>query len=159
MTQRPPKPPTENSGRAASLANLKPWRKGVSGNPAGLARTATLSRACRETLESLFPGDTEGRTYAQVIAERLGRDAAAGDIRAAVELGARAEGRPSQSVSLDVTASRWESLSSDALLLYATTGALPDGFIADEQAQTPLGLLTSGNPEDDNEGENDDGTF
>jgi hypothetical protein len=64
-----------------------------SANPGGRPRTAPLAQACRELLVQPFPGDAEGRTYAQVIAAKLAEKALAGDIAAAKELADRAEGR------------------------------------------------------------------
>ena len=40
-----------------------------------------------------FPGDKEGRTFAEVIASRVATVAARGDVRAAAELADRTEGR------------------------------------------------------------------
>jgi len=72
------------------------FKPGQSGNPVGRPRTAKLSEACRAKLASLIPGDSESRSYAEAIADRLAQLALKGDIRAAQELADRAEGRPSQ---------------------------------------------------------------
>ena len=72
------------------------WKPGQSGNPGGRPRTAKLSEACRAKLASIVPGDPEGRTVAEAIADDWAQRALKGDIRAAVELADRAEGRPGQ---------------------------------------------------------------
>ena len=84
--------------------NLTPWQPGQSGNPGGRPKTAPLSHACRELLARPVPDDPEGRTYAEVIAEMLGKKAIEGDIRAAQEIADRAEGRARQSVEINATA-------------------------------------------------------
>ena len=72
------------------------FKPGQSGNPGGRPRTAKLSEACRAKLASPIPGDPEGRSFADVIADKFALQALKGDIRAAQELADRAEGRPSQ---------------------------------------------------------------
>jgi hypothetical protein len=72
------------------------WKPGQSENPGGRPRTAKLSEACRAKLASIVPGDPQGRTFAEAIADEWGQRALKGDIRAAVELADRAEGRPGQ---------------------------------------------------------------
>src|SRR5215470_3318038 len=103
MTTRParePKSSPENRRKTAeaNLARGEAFRfkPGQSGNPGGRPRTAKLSEASRVKLASVIPGDPEGRTYAEGIADKLARLAMKGDIRAAQELADRAEGRPSQ---------------------------------------------------------------
>jgi len=99
---------TGNSGKTVGpkkrgrVENLKPFLPGTSGNPEGRPKTAALSAACRDKLAHLVPDDPHGRTYAQVIADRLGELAIAGNISAAQELADRAEGRPRQTT--DTTA-------------------------------------------------------
>ena len=82
----------------ANLARGEAFRfkPGQSGNPGGRPRTAKLSEASRAKLASVIPGDPEGRTYAEGIADKLALLAIKGDIRAAQELADRAEGRPNQ---------------------------------------------------------------
>jgi hypothetical protein len=67
---------------------------GKSGNPQGRPRSQSFSEACRRILREACPDDSEGRSYADVIAEKLCQLAMAGDIRAARELADRAEGKP-----------------------------------------------------------------
>jgi hypothetical protein len=61
----------------------------------------SLSRACREVLERAVPGDRQGRTYAQAIADRLGERAVKGDGPSIRELADRAEGRAGQSLEIE----------------------------------------------------------
>ncbi len=111
------------------------WKPGQSGNPGGRPRTAVLSQACREKLSEPVPGDAEGRTFAQAIAKMLATKALEGDLRAAQELGDRAEGRPCQSVQIENTTLReaFERMNRTELEAYAEKGTLPDWFRAVEE--------------------------
>jgi hypothetical protein len=95
--------PTENSGKTVrgKIENLKPWPKGVSGNPGGRPKKTQLTDACRALLETVVSGDPHGRTYAEKIAEVICRMAIKGDIRAIRELADRAEGRPRQAIQIE----------------------------------------------------------
>jgi Family of unknown function (DUF5681) len=133
---------TANSGRNSGKRkgrpeNLKPWPKGVSGNPQGRPKTAPLSQACREVLAQPVPGDPDGRTYAQKIAATLAEKAAEGDIRAAQELGDRSEGRARQAIEIEHTRLReaFDRMSREELEAYAVSGALPAWFPKDETIQ------------------------
>jgi hypothetical protein len=70
------------------------FHSGKSGNPNGRPRSQLFSEACRRILREACPDDPDGRSYADVIAEKLCHLAMAGDIRAARELADRAEGKP-----------------------------------------------------------------
>ena len=83
------------SGR---VENLKPWAKGVSGNPGGRPRTAPIAELLRELLEKPCPGDKQNRTYAHKIAEAMLKRACHGDVKAAREVADRTEGRAMQGV-------------------------------------------------------------
>lgn len=106
------------------------WRPGQSGNPGGRPKGTPLIDACREVLAKLVPGDTEGRTYAQAIAERLATKAVEGDIRAAQELADRAEGKARQTVQIENTALKqaFERMTDAELEAYARDGKLPAWF-------------------------------
>jgi len=80
--------------------NLKPWPKGVSGNPGGRPKKTPLADACRELLNRPGPGDRSGRSYAEAIAEKLAKKALAGNIPAAREIADRAEGKARQAMEL-----------------------------------------------------------
>jgi hypothetical protein len=89
-----------------------------------------LSTAYRQKLDSLVPGDPQGRTYAQAIGDCLADRALAGDIRAAQELADRAEGRARQSIEIENAALRdaFGRMSREELDTYARAGTLPAWF-------------------------------
>lgn len=89
----------EKTDREHSLANLKPYKPGQSGNPAGRPKN-TLTAAYRRMLGQPFPGDAAGRTYAEVIAEAVGAKAARGEERAAKEIEDRVIGKARQHITL-----------------------------------------------------------
>jgi Family of unknown function (DUF5681) len=113
------------------------FKPGQSGNPGGRPKMAALSRACRELLAVPLPDDPQGRTYAEAIAEALARKALAGDIRAAQELGDRAEGRARQAIEIEHTRLReaFERMSGEELEIYARDGLLPNWFSKNEANQ------------------------
>ena len=98
-----------------SLANLKPFQPGQSGNPSGRPKN-TLTGAYRKMLDKPFPGDPEGRTFAEVIAEAVGMKAARGDERAAKEIEDRVMGRARQHITLTTDARESIERSIDNLL-------------------------------------------
>ncbi len=101
---------TNSEGRNRSLANLKPFPKGVSGNPAGRPKSITLSEAFRRQLSQPASHDPEGRTFAEVIALRVCVAAAQGDVGAAREIADRTEGRARQSFDVDMSVSDWRQI-------------------------------------------------
>jgi hypothetical protein len=88
----------------AAQSNLKPWPKGVSGNPGGRPRKKLISSELERLLQEPST-DAPGKTWAAVIAEALLQQAAKGDIRAIGEIANRVEGKPLQAVDLDVNES------------------------------------------------------
>lgn len=88
---------------AGRIENLRPFPKGVSGNPGGRPKSKPLTEEIERLLEQEAP-EKNGRTWAAVIAEALVRRAATGDVQAIAEVANRLEGRPAQSVALDVNA-------------------------------------------------------
>lgn len=76
------------------LQNLKLWPNSISGIPTGEPRDRELTAAYRELLGKPFPGDKAGRTYAQIIAEVMVREACLGNVQAAKEIALRTEGPP-----------------------------------------------------------------
>lgn len=99
-----------SEGRKRSLANLKPFRKGVSGNPNGRPKTITLSEAYRQTLAAQMPDDASSRTYAQAIAEMVIDAAVKGNVAAARELADRTEGKPKQAIDVTANILDWREL-------------------------------------------------
>ena len=92
------------------LANLKPFKPGQSGNPSGRPKSITLSEAYRKQLAQPMPNDTQGRTYAEVIACRVVVAAATGDVSAAREIADRTEGKARQSIDIDMQVTDWREL-------------------------------------------------
>ena len=84
--------------------NIRPfqWKKGQpSPNPGGRPRSADLSNAIREQLESETTLDGQTITVAEAIASVLVKNALSGDVRAIREIADRAEGRPTQTVNVE----------------------------------------------------------
>src|SRR5262245_5723846 len=101
------KPSTDKQSKSTgrkrgNVANLKPWRKGQSGNPAGRPKSITLSEAYRKQLAQPFPDDPQGRAYAEVIAEKMVMSAATGETASAREIADRTEGKPRQALDVDL---------------------------------------------------------
>jgi hypothetical protein len=92
------------------LANLKPFRKGQSGNPAGRPKTITLSEALRLELAKANPEGENEETYAEAIASVLVKSAAGGNILAAKEIADRTEGKPKQAIAMDMSVTDWREL-------------------------------------------------
>jgi hypothetical protein len=101
---------TITEGRKRRLANLKPFPKGVSGNPAGRPKSITLSEAFRRQLAQIDLSDKKKRTFAEVIAERMCLAAAGGDVAAAREIADRTEGKPKQAIDVDMSVSDWRQM-------------------------------------------------
>ena len=83
----------------ASLANLKPWQPGQSGNPGGRPKSRNITKALRIAVEKEY-GD--GRTGAEIIATKLMELVEEGNVHAIRELNDRLEGKPLQA-NLNVT--------------------------------------------------------
>lgn len=86
------------------------------GNPGGPGRprkNTLLSESYKAKLADLVPGDKLGRTYAEVIADALIKEAKRGKVQPASELADRTEGKPRQAYDvklsiMDVLAERLE---------------------------------------------------
>ena len=101
---------------AGRIENLKPFPKGVSGNPSGRPRRAALSEALRNLLDERCPTDEARRTNAEVIAERLVLAALAGSIQAMREIADRSEGKVPIAARNEVTEQQASLAWYDALL-------------------------------------------
>ncbi|NOT61558.1 MAG: hypothetical protein HOP19_15180 [Acidobacteria bacterium] len=97
------------------LANLKPFKPGQSGNPTGRPKGVLfLGEAYKKQLSKLFPDDPDGRTYAEVIAEKVCDIASTGDFKAAKEIADRTEGRAKQAV--EITLPKTEAAKYEAMI-------------------------------------------
>ncbi len=86
------------------------FKKGASGNPQGRPKLTLLSEALRAQLAEEMP-DAEERTYAEAIAERLCKEAAMrGNVQAAREIADRTEGKPKQTLDVDMNVMDWREL-------------------------------------------------
>lgn len=74
------------------LSGLNMFKDGVSGNPGGRPKTKLISQAYRKVLQEIDPNDPEGRTFAEMIARGMVREAC-GDPRAAKEIRETTEGK------------------------------------------------------------------
>jgi len=95
--------------RARQLANLEPFPKGVSGNPAGRPKSITLSEALRLQLAKVSPHAAE-RTYAEEIARVLCVNATRGNVNAAREIADRTEGKPKQAIDVEMNVNDWRQI-------------------------------------------------
>jgi hypothetical protein len=120
------------------LQNLKPFPKGISGNPAGRPKKALLSDALRRQLAEALPNAPE-KTIAEVIARALIREAVSGNVQAIREIGDRSEGKPAQAIAidLDVQVNDWR----DEARKYGLT---PDDIIRQIQPLIAESALESG---------------
>ena len=85
-----------------SLRNLRPpWRKGESGNPSGRPKRP-LTDAYNAQLARVKEGDRQNRTYAQLIAEAMMKQALKGNVMATREITDRIEGKARQAVDVTV---------------------------------------------------------
>jgi hypothetical protein len=94
------------------LKNLKPFPKGISGNPAGRPRKVLLSDALRRQLALAAPGTPE-KTQAETIAAALIAEAVAGNVQAIHEVGDRSEGKVQQSLAVGVQITDWRNLAQE----------------------------------------------
>ena len=79
--------------------SLKPWPKGVSGNPGGRPRKQPITEELQRLLLEDAPNHS-GEKWATVIAEALLQQASKGDVRAISELTNRIEGKPVQALNV-----------------------------------------------------------
>ncbi len=85
------------------------FKPGASGNPKGRPKLTLLSEAIRAQLAVVAP-DADERTYAEVIAEKLCTEAAAGNVLAAREIADRTEGKPKQAIDVDLSVMDWREM-------------------------------------------------
>jgi hypothetical protein len=115
------------------------FQPGQSGNPSGRPKSRSLSRAYREKLDQLVPGDAEGRPYAQMVADTLVKRAMKGEVSACAELADRCEGRPLQALAISREEEHVDVFGSSAVLLDAQLRSLTP----EELRQTAATLLSN----------------
>ena len=100
--QEPPSGPPEAAQRNGAADHLRAyrWRKGESGNPGGRPKRKIITEAYEALLETKFPGDPKGRTYAQLLAEGQMKSAIKGKTDAAREVTDRTEGPVSRIIEV-----------------------------------------------------------
>lgn len=75
------------------------FQPGQSGNPSGRPRRL-MAEAYRRALERKIANDPQGRTFADVVAEKMVAWGLKGDFRAIAEVTDRIDGKPQQSVTM-----------------------------------------------------------
>jgi hypothetical protein len=91
--------------------NQTAFKPGESGNPKGRPKSITLSEDLRAQLGQVMPGEDE-KTYAEKIALVLCDEATKGNVGAAREIADRTEGKPRQSLDVDMSVMDWRALAS-----------------------------------------------
>jgi hypothetical protein len=113
------------------------WTKGqASPNPGGRPSKTPLTDAYRRLLETPYPGDERGRSYAQRIAEVLCYEAGGGDLGAIREITDRTEGKARQNREMNpIDLSR---LTSEQQLQLARLLALANGSVETAESATDI---------------------
>ena len=89
-TEKPTAKQRKNSGKS----NLKPWKKGQSGNPKGRPKKADcLTSLLKEEIEKVDPEDKDGRTHMEMIVDATMRLAKNGNATALKEIWERMDGK------------------------------------------------------------------
>ena len=119
-----------NNPNIAEDGKAHRWKKGQSGNPSGRPKSKTLSDAYKHKLEEPVPNDSQGRTWAELIAEAQVRDAVRGNVQAAREIADRTEGRARQAIEFEdkTMTQAFERMTMEELEAYARDGTLPAWF-------------------------------
>jgi hypothetical protein len=105
------KQPKSNGRERGKFAkgNLIGFQPGQSGNPAGRPKVIVVSEALRAQLAQQMPGADES-TFAEALAKALIDKALSGDVLAAREVLDRVEGKPKQSIDVDMNVLDWRRL-------------------------------------------------
>lgn len=85
---------TRKTGRARSIENLKPWKKGQSGNPGGYSRGRRMQASLHEVLDRV----SGGQTLAEAVNERIVVEALNGSVSAYVAITNITDGTPRQAI-------------------------------------------------------------
>ncbi len=79
-----------------NISGLRPFRKGVSGNPGGRPKKLPVTDVILQKLDEKCKQDKQGRTWAELLVVALLGRAIKGDVKAIAELIDRAEGKAKQ---------------------------------------------------------------
>lgn len=103
-----------NNGKQLGGITGKGFLPGQSGNPGGRPKgSVKISSAYERSLARLVPGDPEGRTYAQFIADKNVELAAQGNLAATKEVTDRVEGKAPRTIEIshdDSKRKKWARL-------------------------------------------------
>ena len=114
----------------AKLGEPYRFKPGNCANPGGRPKSRLISAELRNKIAEIDPNDSQGRTNAEVVAEKIVEMAKNGDIKAIAEVIDRIEGKATQSMnvlSVQIHAS-WDKLSESEMIAYAERGELPEWF-------------------------------
>lgn len=85
------------------------FEPGATGNPQGRPKITAITEALRIQLAEVMP-DANERTYAEAIAGALIAEAVKGNVIAAKEIADRTEGKPRQSLDVDMSVRDWRAM-------------------------------------------------
>lgn len=106
--------------KRGTIANLKPFEKGRSGNPKGRPKLPDLKAAIAKVLAD----EKDGVNALDAVLMALRQKAVRGDIRAAEVLMDRGYGKARQTADINVAATNLEELTDDQLLAIVRGKAL-----------------------------------
>lgn len=112
----------KNNGKQLGGITGKGFLPGQSGNPGGRPKgSVKISSAYERSLARLVPGDPEGRTYAQFIADKNVELAAQGNLAATKEVTDRVEGKAPRTIEIshdDSKRNKWSRLADELAQKY-----------------------------------------
>src|SRR5439155_22083745 len=113
------------------IENLKPWKKGQSGNLSGRPKKKPITEAYEHQLKQSLPDDfrirmklPKGATWADALAVGQIRSAVKGNTQAAKEIADRLEGKVAQQVDLGNIEDKALSVELDVQRIYARISAI-----------------------------------
>ena len=121
--------PSPVNGQAPPVEHQ--WQPGQSGNPGGRPKGRTLTARLRELLQAQatdrFGKPIEGKTWLDVVAEALIREAASGEVKAVKELVDRTEGKARPAPDEDQHSDARDYLLDEALRIVREKPRVPPG--------------------------------